>query len=114
MSKKEVKITVELDDDQIPINIDWEAADALSKDKIESCRAMILSMWDHDKKDTLRLDLWTREMTMDEMKIFFYETLSTMADTLENSLADKRISGDMRDFCAHFADKMEIVTQKPE
>lgn len=113
MPKKEVKITIELDDEQIPVKIDWEAADAVSTDKVETCRAMILSMWDHSRKDTLRLDLWTREMTMDEMKIFFYETLSTMADTLERSIADKRISGDMRDFCEHFAKKMEIVT-KPD
>ena len=111
MNKKEVKITVELDDEQIPSKIDWEASDAMSTDKAENCRAMILSMWDHSRKDTLRLDLWTRDMTQDEMKIFFYETMVSMADTLEKSIADERIAGDMRDFCAHFADKMEIITK---
>ncbi|MDZ7807639.1 MAG: hypothetical protein U5K71_11050 [Gracilimonas sp.] len=45
---------------------------------------------------------------MDEMKIFFHQTLVTMANTLENSIDDERIAGDMRDFCAYFAEKMEI------
>jgi gliding motility-associated protein GldC len=69
---------------------------------------MLLSLWDAKNKDTLKLDLWTKEMTVDEMKIFFHQTLVTMADTLENATNDERISGDMRDFCAYFAEKMEI------
>lgn len=107
--KKQIRINVELDNENIPQNIEWEAEDA-GMDEPTACRAMFLSMWDHRKKDTLRLDLWTRDMTIDEMKIFFHETLLTMADTLEKSIADDRISGDMRDFCAYFAEKMEITT----
>lgn len=106
--KKEINITVELDDENIPENIIWNATDEPEGEEAK-CRAMILSLWDHTRKDTLRLDLWTREMTVDEMKIFFHQTLVTMADTLERSIDDKRISGDMRDFCHHFAEKMEIV-----
>lgn len=107
--KKQVHITVELDQENIPTSIEWEAEDA-GMDEPTLCRAMILSMWDHRKKDTLRLDLWTRDMTVDEMKIFFHETLVTMADTLEKSIADQRIAGDMRDFCDYFAEKMEILS----
>jgi gliding motility-associated protein GldC len=103
--KREINITVDLDDENIPENIHWEATDS---DQGTDCRAMIMSLWDHNTKDTLRLDLWTRKMTRDEMKIFFHQTLVTMADTLENSIDDERISGDMRDFCDHFAEKMEI------
>ena len=106
--KKQVRINVELDNQNIPKSIEWEAEDS-GLDSATQCRAMFLSLWDHRKKDTLRLDLWTRDMTVDEMKIFFHETLITMADTLEKSIADPRISGDMRDFCAYFAEKMEIA-----
>lgn len=106
-AKKRVVIDVELDQQNVPISIEWQADDSGSKKPIP-CRSMILSLWDHNKKDTLRLDLWTNDMTVDEMKIFFHQTLVTMADTLERSIADERISGDMRDFCAYFAEKMEI------
>jgi gliding motility-associated protein GldC len=106
-NKKKIDIEVELDDKNIPTNIKWNATDLEGYDEA-SCRAMLLSLWDHNRKDTLRLDLWTRDMTVDEMKIFFHQTLVTMADTLENSTNDDRISGDMRDFCDYFADKMNI------
>ncbi|NGP77487.1 gliding motility protein GldC [Balneolaceae bacterium YR4-1] len=106
--KKEISITVELDENNIPTSIDWNASDKEGED-IAQCRAMLLSMWDHQKKDTLRLDLWTKEMTIDEMKIFFHQTLVTMADTLQNATNEDQMAEDMRDFTAYFADKMEIT-----
>jgi gliding motility-associated protein GldC len=105
---KTIEIRVTLDEKNIPEKIDWSATDLQGYDEA-TCRAMLLSLWDHKNKDTLRLDLWTKEMTVDEMKIFFHQTLVTMADTLETSIDDPRISGDMRDFCDYFADRMEIV-----
>jgi len=105
--KKEISIEVDLDKESIPEKILWSATDDPGEEKT-ACRAMILALWDHDRKDTLRLDLWTREMTVDEMKIFFHQTLVTMADTLERSISDERITGDMRDFCDYFAERMEI------
>lgn len=111
MANKEIRINVTLDNKKIPEKIVWSADDSDISDM--PVRAMLLSLWDHRNKDTLRLDLWTLEMSRDEMKIFFYETLKTMADTLERSVDDERIAGDMRDFCSYFAEKMEII-EKPE
>ncbi len=107
MPKKEITITVELDNENIPSNIIWNATDLHGIDKAQ-CRAMLLSLWDYEAKDTLKLDLWTRDMTVDEMKIFFHQTLVTMTDTLQRATNDERISGDMMDFCDYFAEKMEI------
>ena len=106
-NKKDINISVELDENNVPTAIDWNASDKEGSD-LAQCRAMLLSMWDHQKKDTLRLDLWTKEMTIDEMKIFFHQTLVTMADTLENATNEEQMAEDMRDFSAYFADKMEI------
>lgn len=105
--KKKITIDVELDENNFPEKLEWNATDEPS-DKETDIRAMMLALWDHHQKDTLRLDLWTKKMTRDEMKIFFHQTLLTMADSLEKSIDDERISGDMRDFCAHFAEKMNI------
>jgi gliding motility-associated protein GldC len=107
MPKKNIKITVELDDENIASNIAFKADDMPNVDAV-NCRAMLLSFWDAKNKDTLKLDLWTRDMTVDEMKIFFHQTLVTMANTLESSIDDEKIAGDMRDFCAYFAERMEI------
>jgi len=110
MQKKEINITVELDQQNVPENIVWNADDMTGVGEAK-CRAMLLSLWDADAKDTLKLDLWTKDMTIDEMKIFFHQTLVTMADTLKRSTNDERISGDMMDFCDYFAEKMEIKAQ---
>jgi len=107
MQKKEINITVELDEQNIPTNIIWRADDMQGKSEAQ-CRAMLLSLWDAKQKDTLKLDLWTKDMTVDEMKIFFHQTLVTMASTLQNATNDEHISGDMMDFCDYFAEKMEI------
>jgi len=107
MPKKEINISVELDQDNVPENIVWNADDMTGMGEAK-CRAMLLSLWDAEAKDTLKLDLWTKDMTVDEMKIFFHQTLVTMADTLKRSTNDERISGDMMDFCDYFAEKMEI------
>lgn len=106
--KKDINITVELDENNIPTAIDWNASDKQSEE-VAQCRAMLLSLWDHERKDTMRLDLWTKKMTIDEMKIFFHQTLVTMADTLENATNEEQMAEDMRDFTAYFADKMEIT-----
>ncbi len=106
--KKEISITVELDENDVPESIDWNATDKAGEG-IANCKAMILSIWDPEKQDTLRLDLWTKEMTIDEMKVFFHQTLVTMADTFQNATEEEGIAEDMRDFTSYFADKMEIV-----
>jgi gliding motility-associated protein GldC len=107
MNTKKINVTVQTDDEHVPTQIVWEADDAQGTDKAE-CRAMLLALWDHKNKDTLRLDLWTRTMTVDEMKIFMHRTLLTLADTIEKSISDERIAADLRDYCEHFAEKMEI------
>ena len=105
---KEINITVELDEENIPVEIIWNASDLAGTDAAR-CRAMLLAMWDPERKDTLKLDLWTRDMTIDEMKIFFHQTLVTMSETLERSTNESDMAEDMRDFCSYFADKLGIV-----
>jgi gliding motility-associated protein GldC len=48
-------------------------------------------------------------MNVEEMKIFFHQTLLTMADTFEKATGEKNICDDMRDYCMHFAEKMKII-----
>lgn len=109
--KKNINIEVELDEKMVPEKITWNADDS-GPDKTANCRAMMLALWDNDAKHTMKLDLWTKDMTVDEMKLFFYETLVTMADTFESSTREDKMAGDMRDFCQYFAEKMDIESNK--
>ena len=111
MKQAEIKITVELDEQHVPENILWESTDAKTQEKVP-VKSFMLALWDHSYKNTMRIDLWTKDMPVDEMKRFFYETLQTMGDTFERATGEKLIIEDLRDYCAHFADKMGIDPRK--
>ena len=111
MKKAEIKLTIDLDDNNVPEIITWESTDAQNKEALP-VKSMMLALWDHNYKNTLRIDLWTKDMPVDEMKRFFYETLQTMGDSFLRATGETNIVEDLRDYCAHFADKMEISQDK--
>ncbi|WP_026452558.1 gliding motility protein GldC [Aequorivita capsosiphonis] len=102
----EIKLNIGLDENKIPETIQWTAEDGGITN--EETKAVMLSVWDNKKKESLRIDLWTKDMPVDEMKIFFHQTLSAMADTFERATDDKKMSATMRDFCEYFAEKLEL------
>ena len=101
-----IELTVELDENKIPENIHWSAQDGGINN--ETSKAIMLSVWDHNKKDTLRIDLWTKDMPIDEMKQFFHQTLVSMASSFERATDDQKMSATMLDFCDYFAEKLEL------
>ena len=101
-----IELTVELDENKIPENIHWSAQDGGIND--ETSKAIMLSVWDHNKKDTLRIDLWTKDMPIDEMKQFFHQTLVSMAGSFERATDDQKMTATMLDFCDYFAEKLEL------
>ncbi|HAV55063.1 MULTISPECIES: gliding motility protein GldC [Aequorivita] len=102
----EIRLKVGLDENKIPENIHWTAEDGGVSN--EETKAVMLSVWDSKSKESLRIDLWTKEMPVDEMKIFFHQTLSAMADTFQRATNDEKMSATMRDFCDYFAEKLEL------
>ena len=102
----EIKFVVGLDENKVPEAISWTAEDGGIKEA--ETKAIMLSVWDSVKKDTLRMDLWTKDMPVDEMKQFFHQTLVAMASTFERATDDQKMSATMRDFCDYFAEKLEL------
>lgn len=76
----EIKLTVDLDADNVATRIEWQAAEAPGGGTA-ACQSMMLSLWDSEKKTTAAIDLWTRNMTIEDMNVFFYQVLHKMADT---------------------------------
>ena len=102
----EIKFNVGLDENKVPETIFWSAEDGGIENA--NSKALMISVWDNDKKDTLRMDLWTKDMPVDEMKQFFHQTLVSMANTFERATDDQKMSATMRDFCDYFAEKLEL------
>ncbi|HRO98873.1 MAG TPA: gliding motility protein GldC [Flavobacteriales bacterium] len=103
MRTSEIRLTVQLDENNVPERIGWEAEDGGAK---SASKAVLLSLWDEQEKNTLRIDLWTKEMTVEEMKAFFHQNILTMADTFERATGEGKMAAQMRDFAAYFAEHM--------
>ena len=107
MNKSKISIEVDLDENKVPEKMYWSAPDGgVNKDET---KAFMLSVWDKETEDTLRIDLWTKDMKVDEMKRFYHQTFLSMADSFERATDEKNMAADFRDFCTHFAEKMELV-----
>ncbi|WP_347050589.1 gliding motility protein GldC [Flavobacterium olei] len=103
----EIRFNVELDENRVPEKLTWSAQDGGVQ--AEEAKAIMLSIWDSKAKETMRIDLWTKEMPVDEMKIFFHQTLVAMADTFKRATDDEKMSDTMKDFCDYFAEKLELT-----
>lgn len=103
--KSEIRFDVTLDENQVPEKISWLATDADMDSELDT-KAIMLSVYDTASEETLRMDLWTKEMRVDEMKRFFHQTIISMADTLQRATNEDQMAMDMRDFGKHFAKEM--------
>ena len=101
-----IELTVELDENRIPEKLKWTAQDGGVNN--EEAKAMMLSVWDAKTQETLRIDLWTKEMPVDEMKVFFHQTLVAMSNTFNRATQDEKMTATMKDFCDYFAEKLEL------
>jgi len=108
MKKSEIKFVVSLDEAKQPVAITWEADDS-GVSGVKSCRSLMISLWDEQEKSTLRIDLWTKEMLVNDMQRFFYESLSSMADTYLRATNDENTAADLREFSEKFAKKAALI-----
>lgn len=105
----EIKINVGVNENNVPMRMMWNATDGNVENA--EAKAMFFSVWDPKQNNTLKIDLWTDEMSIEEMKQFFHQTLLTMADTFEKATGETLIVEDLRDYCYHFAEKMDILPE---
>jgi len=105
-NKSKIELTVELDENRVPEKLFWTAQDGGITN--EEAKAMLLSVWDSKTQETLRIDLWTKDMPVDEMKQFFHQTLVAMSDSFNRATQDEKMTATMKDFCDYFAEKLEL------
>lgn len=102
----EITLKVALDENRVPEKLHWSAQDGGIEN--QEARAMLLSVWDHNNKESLKIDLWTKDMPVDEMKIFFHQTLVALSGTYFKATQDDKMRDTMKDFCDYFAEKLEL------
>ncbi len=107
LKKSTITIDVSTNENNLPEKIEWSAKGGGVD--LASAEAMILSLWDKEQQTAMRIGLWNKEMTVDDMKKFMHQTLLTMADSFEKATGENNMAEDLRDYCHHFADKMGIL-----
>ena len=105
-NKSEINFLVELDENRVPEKLYWTAKDGGIE--LEESKAIMLSVWDSKAKESMRIDLWTKDMPVDEMKVFFHQTLVALADTYQRATQDDKMADTMRDFTDFFAEKLNL------
>lgn len=104
MQQSTIAIDVHLDNNKVPEQITW-SADNSSAAAAQKAKAMMLSFWDGADKSALRIDLWTKDMMVDEMADFFYQTMMGMADTYDRATHNHELVNDMKAFAKDFYKK---------
>jgi gliding motility-associated protein GldC len=106
--KSEIKFTITRDDKKVPEKIDWSASDIQEQ---TTTNAIMIALWDAREKNTLRIDLWTKNMMKEEMKKFYHQSLLFMADNFERATGDVEASQAMRNFAQTMGEKLNLVME---
>lgn len=109
-NKKEIKFTVTLDENHIPEKIDWTASEGGGVEN-EEIKAMMISVWDPKERVAKRVDLWTKDMLVDEMKFYHFQTLMTLADTLERSTGEVEAAKKIRALGMEIGQDMKVLVK---
>jgi gliding motility-associated protein GldC len=113
MHQSTIKIDVLLDPDKVPQQINWTASDSTA-DMAQKAKAMCIAFWDGADRSAMRIDLWTKDMMVDEMAEFYYQMMMTMADTFKRATQQEELVGDMKKFAKEFYDKFRAIQLKDE
>jgi len=111
MERSTITLDVHLDEQKVPTDIYWNSATTADEEK-QKAKAFILSLWDGAEKTALRIDIWTKDMMVDEMADFFYQTMVTMADTYNRATHDEEGVNEMKEFARNFYHKFRAKQMK--
>lgn len=100
----EVKFSIRLDDQHMPERISWTATDG-PQGEGDAAKSMMIALWDGEEKNTLSINLWTKDMQVDEMHTHFFQILLNLSDTYHRATQNPFVREAMQQFCMDLADK---------
>ncbi|MCX8081171.1 MAG: gliding motility protein GldC [Bacteroidia bacterium] len=106
MKENELKFTVFTDESNLPERIEWSASGQNSN---REAKSVMVAIWDKTELQTLRVDVWTKDMSIEEMKIFFHQNMVTLANTYKNATNDQQTAQEVLDFLQILGTKMGIL-----
>ena len=113
MRQSTIKIDVLLDPNKVPEQINCQATDS-SADMAQKAKAMCIAFWDGTDKTALRIDLWTKDMMVDEMGDFYYQMLMGMADSFKRATNQEDLGNELKVFALDFFEKFKVIQMKEQ
>jgi gliding motility-associated protein GldC len=112
MTESNINITVRLDTEKVPQEITWSATESTAEYP-QKAKAMFIAFWDAVDKSALRIDLWTKDMMVDEMADFYFQVFTTMADSFKRATRHDMLSAEIKAFANTFHKKfMDIERER--
>ncbi|MGB3547861.1 MAG: gliding motility protein GldC [Saprospiraceae bacterium] len=109
IKESEIRIKIGLNEEKMPVALTWESDDDPQSKTPQPCKGMLLSLFSARHKETLKIDLWTKDMQVLEMDRFFYQTLRGLADTYFRATQNKQVAEDMQRFVQYFGEQTGAV-----
>lgn len=100
---------VELDENHVPEKLEWKSTD---NNEGGECDAALMSIWDSKDKSTLKIDLWSKNMTVDNMNILFHQTILSMSDTYNRATSNDKLAFQMKEFARFFGEETGIIDRE--
>ncbi len=110
MRKTQIIVDVELDENHVPEKMSWNAQDGGINN--QETKAAMISVWDDKAKEALRIDLWTKEMEMDDMKRFYHQIFISMANSYQRATNEDEVADSIIEFAENFAHEAGIKSHK--
>jgi len=107
MKKSTIAFEVSLDDNEVPEKITWQATDNPAGNVPAETKSVSISLWDHLQKNTLRIDLWSNDMPVDDMKRFYIDVIGGLAQSALNATGDEYMSGEMNALCDRLVEHLK-------
>ena len=104
----EIKFTIGLDENHTPETINWTADEAGTPEP-QGSKALLISIWDPVKSNTVRFDLWTKDTRHDEMAKLMFQSFLMMGETYSRATGDKEMANEITQFAEHFGVKTKII-----
>ena len=106
-----IRDSIHLDENKVPEQINWTATDSTA-DMMQAATAMMVAFWDAKDKSALRIDLWTKDLMVDEMADFYYQTFMGMADTFLRATQQTELVDEMKAYAKDFYNKFREIQLK--
>ncbi len=110
MRKTSINFNIDLDEKNIPEKIQWDATDKPDAGLSET-KSISIALWDHTLKNTLRIDLWAKDMPVDDMKRFYIDCLGGLSQSMLNATGDEFMASETQALCEKLVEYLKKEKQ---